>query len=134
MACRWPPQTRKQNDSIAEDVVESLPRGAPICATVKGKHLIHISHLGRGNDNHCNLKRLNVERIHTSFPLLSPCFAANMDAVIAQMQDALEGQIVSLPGHQVVSVILIGFQDFEGQRVSELVCTILLCLTSVRHR
>jgi len=37
-----------------------------------------------------------------------------MDAIIKQVQDALEGQI-----------------DFQGQRISELVCTILLSLTSL---
>lgn len=37
-----------------------------------------------------------------------------MDAIISQLQDAFEGQI-----------------DFDGQRVSELFCTILLSLTSV---
>jgi len=37
-----------------------------------------------------------------------------MDAIISQVQDALDGQI-----------------DFEGQRLSELVCTVMLSLTSL---
>lgn len=55
-----------------------------------------------------------------------------MDAIIAQMQDAVEGQIVgswkppSSPTNR-----LIASQDFEGQRVSEIVSTVLLSLTSV---
>jgi len=37
-----------------------------------------------------------------------------MDALIAQVQDTFEGQI-----------------DFEGQRISELVCTVLLSVSAV---
>jgi hypothetical protein len=55
-----------------------------------------------------------------------------MDAIVKQMQDVLEGQIVGLleifqcPIHHLTVI-----QDFEGQRVSEIICTVLLSLTSV---
>lgn len=55
-----------------------------------------------------------------------------MDAIITQMQDGLEGQIVgSLEMYQCPIHHLTVTQDFEGQRVSEIICTVLLSLTSV---
>jgi hypothetical protein len=55
-----------------------------------------------------------------------------MDNVVSQIQDAFEGPIVnhSFPTSQT---FLTKCQDFEGQRIAEIICTMLLSVTAVSY-
>jgi hypothetical protein len=56
-----------------------------------------------------------------------------MDALITQVQDTFEGQIVGIcvPSGEKSPTDHEMRQDFEGQRASELVCTVLLSMSAV---
>ena len=56
----------------------------------------------------------------------------NMDALVSQLQDTFEGQIVSsLLQPEAEGQPNKIEQDFEGQKIAELFCTVLLSLTGV---
>ena len=55
------------------------------------------------------------------------------DQLLQQAQDLFEGQIVNyIPSSRTMDNSDISFQDFEGQKLTELFSTIILAITGVR--